>query len=148
MARCQCAGSSCNCAIVAGPGVTVTGVGSANQPYEIGVVAYSYVVTQNASTYQIGAPNQTPIGSRATFIIDPTAPMTVLLPDGSVEAPYPPVGTELDVYVQTTSAVNFGGAIIAWYGPAGATSQGWYRFVFRGDESLGQWTGAQTPPRF
>lgn len=37
MARCNCAGNSCNCMILAGTGVVITGNGTAASPYQISV---------------------------------------------------------------------------------------------------------------
>lgn len=42
MARCQCAGSSCSCQLVASGGLTITGSGTMNSPYRIdGSVQYA-----------------------------------------------------------------------------------------------------------
>lgn len=38
MARCDCAGGRCSCAVIAGPGVEVTGSGEAANPYQISAI--------------------------------------------------------------------------------------------------------------
>jgi hypothetical protein len=38
VARCSCTGSQCNCLIVAGPGIRVTGSGHPADPYVISLV--------------------------------------------------------------------------------------------------------------
>jgi hypothetical protein len=37
MPKCQCAGNACNCQIVAGDGVVISGTGNASAPYSISV---------------------------------------------------------------------------------------------------------------
>jgi hypothetical protein len=39
MPKCQCAGNACNCQIVAGDGVVISGTGNASAPYTIGVAS-------------------------------------------------------------------------------------------------------------
>ena len=49
MARCNCAGSSCSCQIVAGRGVTVVGVGTTDRPMVISAEPASISVQDSAS---------------------------------------------------------------------------------------------------
>src|SRR6478735_3778199 len=39
MPKCQCAGNACNCQIVAGDGVIISGTGNASAPYQISVAS-------------------------------------------------------------------------------------------------------------
>lgn len=49
MARCSCAGSSCSCLISAGGGTTVTGSGTATDPYIISAAPVPAQFTQSAA---------------------------------------------------------------------------------------------------
>lgn len=150
MARCQCAGSSCSCLITAGPGVTVQGVGSADQPYVVGLSTnfYQIAFAAGAPTYYVNAPGVSDVGARAVFVVEINAATTafIYLPDGSTNAPYPPLGSEIEFFVNganaTTSVPNWGGAVITWHGTApGASKLGWYRFVFLGTRWAGIYLG-------
>ena len=153
MARCQCAGSSCSCQVVGGPGVTVSGVGSASNPYTISTAPDFYKLTGNfaGSSFRLGGFAQ-PVGNRTVFEVDftPTGSYGIL-PDGSVDAPYPPVGGEIEVIVGGSSGdvTGISGATITWFGqplPSGADKRGWYRFVFLGDRYAGTYLGASFVP--
>ncbi len=153
MARCQCAGSSCNCAIIAGPGANVQGVGSANQPYVISITSNFYQASfaPGAATYYVNAPGVSDIGSRAVFMfeIDPATTASINLPDGTTNAPYPPLGTEIEVFVNgtSTSIPNWIGPVITWHGVAPTVTRvGWYRFVYLGTRWAGIYLGATYVP--
>lgn len=149
MARCQCPGTTCGCSVVGGPGVTVEGVGSAERPYVVSSApnVYQATLTAVSTPYRINELASTEVGSRALFLIeiDPALTKTVFLPDGSSSTPYPEPGAVIDVLVSGTiasSQVNFGGAVVTWYGPAPTTSTlGWYTFIYKGNNTFaGTWT--------
>lgn len=59
MARCNCSGSSCGCLIVAGDGATVTGTGTANDPFVVTadlaqVPVGSAIAVSNSTTIEFG----------------------------------------------------------------------------------------------
>ncbi len=148
MARCQCAGSSCSCLIVGGPGVQVSGVGTANQPYMIQSVPTAYDVTLDASSppYIINSPTQSKVGSRAIFMVEVEdgEDATIFLPTGTSASPHPVRGAVIDIFVTGTvgsSNIAFSGEVITWYGPAPTTTTlGWYQFIWNGRTFSGTWT--------
>lgn len=149
MARCQCAGSSCSCLITGGAGVSVMGVGTADQPYVIQAIPNVYSTTLGAASppYYINAPFQSEVGARALFLveIDDSATGTVMLPDGSSSYPNPVPGAVIEVIANGTlggsSVINFGGGVITWFGDGPTTSTlGLYRFVWTGTTFAGTWT--------
>lgn len=152
MARCNCAGSSCGCSIIAGPGAIVTGTGSANNPYTVSVAPASYDVSGTITTpFQVGA-GTFQARNRTVLDMAPTMPggYTILLPDGSVAAPYPPDGGVIELFIGGTSGqfTGFGASVINWFGtamPAGADKRGWYTFTFLGNRYAGKFNGALLP---
>lgn len=150
MARCQCAGSSCGCAIEAGPGVQVQGVGSANQPYVVTSSPnfHETTFTNVSPIYYVNAPGYSDVGTNAVFVVEinPSVLAFINLPDGTSNSPYPPVGTELNFIISgdtVTSNINWSGPVITWHGTApSATKTGWYRFIFLGTRWAGQYLGA------
>lgn len=106
MARCQCGGGGCNCVVVAGPGVAVTGAGSTPNPYVIsaetdcaevrGCISAGPGAVYDPATGVIGADisdtpgNNLTVDSGGLFV--PTGAATVstacgLAGDGSASAP-------------------------------------------------------------
>lgn len=153
MARCQCAGSSCSCLIQAGPGTSVTGVGTASQPYIISSTPYYHSFTFTSSAYYyLNRPGVSDIGSRAVFDfdLDGTSTAYVFLPDGSVNAPYPAVGAEFDMIFTGSpgDTINFAGPVRTWYGHDSGPSNtmGWYRFIFLGTRYAAQYIGPSYTP--
>lgn len=155
MARCQCAGGSCSCLIQAGPGVQITGTGSSNQPYEISITPNLYEVTftPTSPVYYVNSTFISDVGSRAVFDvqIDPATTAYITLPNGTINAPYPAPGTELDFILAGTagsSTVNWAGPNFRWFGsaPSAGNKMGWYRFVFLGDEWAATYLGVPYIP--
>lgn len=155
MARCQCTGSSCSCAIQAGPGMQVTGVGSANQPYVLSAPPKYYVHNFNPGdpVYYINSAQVTDVGTRAIFVGDiaDSYQAMIYMPDGSINAPYPILGAEVEFILSGTiggsSTINWAGGVITWHGvPPSTTQMGWYRFVFLGNRWAGVFLGASYVP--
>lgn len=150
MARCQCSGSTCSCLIRSGPGVVVTGVGSASQPYRIDASPESYSETYPnvPEVYNLGGP-QTPLGVNATVFLEPLATtLTVTTPDGANFGAFPPVGTRVDVFItgDPDLVVTWGGRGVHWFGDIPTTEhRGWYSLVLYLQEGDGVWAARFLP---
>lgn len=135
MPRCGCSGSSCSCSVVSGPGVTVTGVGSADRPYSISAAPlYQEWIGPGASYYlePDGNPN-------SVFYVDSTnMDIYITLPGSPSGAQLPPPGSRIDIFVNGSSGmnVNFAGLFNLFVAP-GAEKRGWYSFVL----IQGAWMG-------
>lgn len=94
MARCGCSsGSNCNCAVKAGANITVTGVGSAGNPYVIsGITAtVTGLDTTTVDTTVVGGPNYV---VSSTVIISPDAGNGIVVHPNGLYAPAVCISTD------------------------------------------------------
>lgn len=152
MARCQCSGSSsaCGCDVRGGNGIKVSGTGSANTPF---------IVDGSPNFYDMGEFNtvspplyinrdpETLVGSHAVFLIDGAdgSDIDIYLPDGSINAPLPALGSVIDIFVRGSLGanpftLNWMGGVKTWFAPGPTTTPvGWYQFVFTGQTFMGRY---------
>lgn len=136
MPGCNCPGQSCSCAIQAGPGVNVTGTGSAAAPFIIGLDARAVVIEQAAA----GALDLTPYAGVPVITVNMSASITdMTLPDLP--------GTEVELFLMLTQA----GSTVAWpsgvrwvdgVAPVAASAVGKARWV-RLRQTAGFWAGEE-----
>lgn len=92
MAKCGCSGSSCNCVVQAGTGTTVSGAGSAANPYIISATGDDTVVTVgdtntvNNTISGDGSPG-TPYNITSAVIVDPVAGNTLVAGPAGLSVP-------------------------------------------------------------
>lgn len=92
MAKCGCSGSSCNCVVQAGTGTTVTGAGSAANPYIVSAIGDDTVVTVsdtptvNNTLTGDGSPG-TPYNISSAVIVDPVAGNTLVAGPAGLSVP-------------------------------------------------------------
>lgn len=96
---CGCAGNSCGCLIVGGPGITVGGTGNGSDPYSISAVPqyvelgpYTLAGDIIDLTYSVT--------SDAIVEIDIEADVYLRMPDGA------PVGTRIEVRLNQSSGAD------------------------------------------
>lgn len=106
MARCDCAGGRCSCAVIAGPGVEITGSGEASNPYQIsaigqditGKLTVSDTATLELSRQGEGTTNE-PYNINGVVKISPliaAGANITLTGNGTMDEPYIIVGDETD----------------------------------------------------
>ena len=106
MARCDCAGGRCSCAVIAGPGVTVSGSGEASNPYQISAVGQDItgkLTVSDTPTLALarqgeGTTNE-PYNINGVVRIGPllgAGANITLTGNGTVDEPYIIVGDEAD----------------------------------------------------
>lgn len=143
MPGCNCGGSSCSCLVEPGPGITVTGVGSADRPYTISVAAAYRNEDVSGSSYVVGGATGG-VQPRTVESLDFLSPSggTITLPGEGV--PLPPLGSEilLDINGHPGAAITFTNTIGWRGGQPGAEKRGLYRFTLVSDSSSGPlWLG-------
>lgn len=128
MPRCGCSGSSCSCLVVGGQGVTVTGVGSSQQPYSISATPKYEAWSGEGSSYGLDVGGN----PHAVFHINSlNSEIWVNLPDGSISRPMPPSGSRIEALItgMPGMTVNLSGPL--WFiGDAPSTeTRGFYAFT-------------------
>lgn len=137
--KCNCAGSSCSCLFVAGAGVEISGVGSADRPYTIsaGPVSDSVVLPPEVTQYTLGV--DTPaLGAMNAFAVEfggSVATADIIFPDGTTGVALPPAGSQFDIQVTGSETADYNfispAAFMVWVvdQPTG-NQQGLYHFVY------------------
>jgi hypothetical protein len=107
MPKCQCAGNACNCQIVAGDGVIISGTGNASAPYQI-AVASQYI--------PVSVPTNGPVDV-STAVTGSVVHLTMNANVTSLTLPTT-AGLRIDVVIQHVVA----GTTVTW--PAGIWWEG------------------------
>lgn len=73
--NCNCAGASCGCAVTGGPGVRVSGTGSAADPYVVGINASELdiaatIATATSGSVELSRAGSGSVGDPVTLVAD------------------------------------------------------------------------------
>lgn len=128
--RCSCAGSSCGCLVIGGPGAQVTGSGNAADPYVLSVVTnYEDLGVNTTPGFVYAIPD---LGGDSMYYVEVEDPTNIKLPGTAT------LGSTLTLFINATVAGstiswNTNGGVVRWAGgaaPAVGTAVGVFRVEF------------------
>ncbi len=137
MPKCQCAGNACNCNIVAGDGLTVTGTGNASAPFVVSLSSQLMPITVSVA----GPIDLSGLGTGGVAYLDLSANVTGLT--------FPAiVGARIEIvtrHVVGATSLTWPAGLIKWASatpPTQSTTAGRYDwFAFR-NVATGVWIGS------